>query len=96
MMSLIILPETQSEIDHALDCSNRPDEFRLAIEEMWQTILNQPAIAPRIPRTPCRRFFLPKYPYSAIYFADGDRLIVMAFPHHRQKPGYWKRRLKTI
>lgn len=95
-MILIAQPEAQAEIDNALKHSRQPVDFRLAIQAMWQTVLGQPDIAGQERGSICRRFIMRKYPYSAIYFVDVDRLIVLAFPHHRQRPNYWRRRLKNI
>ncbi len=39
-----------------------------------------------------RRFPLRKFPYSIIYYVRGDELRVIAFAHHRRKPGYWTAR----
>jgi toxin ParE1/3/4 len=93
-MILIIQPEAQAEIDNALDHSSQPVEFRQAIVAMWNLLLGQPEIGSRERGSSFRRFIMQKYPYSAIYFIDGERLIVVAFPHHRQRPNYWKKRLR--
>ncbi|QEL13203.1 hypothetical protein [Limnoglobus roseus] len=94
MMSFIILPDAQDEIDNALANSTQPGELREAINAMWTTLLSQPTIAPRVRRSTCRRFIMQKYPYSAIYQEEADRLVVVAFPHHHQRSGYWRSRLK--
>lgn len=33
------------------------------------------------------------FPYSIIYLVDGDDLVIFAYPHDKQRPGYWKHRL---
>ena len=42
-----------------------------------------------------RRWILPRLPYSIIYDDRPDGLVVLAFAHHKQRPGYWRKRLKT-
>lgn len=45
----------------------------------------------RIP--PIRTARIKGFPYSIVYFVDGDQLVIFAYPHDRQRPGYWTRRL---
>ena len=40
-----------------------------------------------------RRFVFPSFPYSLIYFVEDDVINVVAVPHDRQRPGYWRTRL---
>lgn len=41
-----------------------------------------------------RRFPLHPFPYDLIYHPiDGD-IFVIAFAHHRRRPGYWSSRLQ--
>ncbi len=35
---------------------------------------------------------LHRFPYSIVYKEYTDYIWVAAFPHHRRKPGYWRRR----
>lgn len=39
----------------------------------------------------CRR--LPKYPHNIIYFAQGDRITIIAVAHSKRRPGYWSNRV---
>ena len=41
-----------------------------------------------------RQWILPRLPYSVIYHESDDEVRIIAFAHHKRKPGYWKRRLK--
>ena len=42
-----------------------------------------------------RRFILRKFPYSIIYkFSKKEGIAVIAVMHHKQKPGYWRKRIK--
>lgn len=46
----------------------------------------------RIP--PIRTARIRGFPYSIVYLVDGDQLVIFAYPHDRQRPGYWRRRLE--
>lgn len=35
---------------------------------------------------------LRRYPYGLVYRVDGDQVRVVAVPHNRQLPGFWKGR----
>jgi plasmid stabilization system protein ParE len=37
-----------------------------------------------------RRLVLERFPYSVLYWVDGDTLAVSAIAHHRRRPGYWE------
>ena len=39
-----------------------------------------------------RRFPLPRFPYSIIYYIRGEEFRVIAIAHHARKPEYWGRR----
>lgn len=40
-----------------------------------------------------RRFVLPRFPYSIIYEASEDGVLVIAVAHVSRDPSYWKRRM---
>lgn len=33
------------------------------------------------------------FPYGVVYLVDGDDLVILAYSHDKQRPGYWKHRL---
>lgn len=39
-----------------------------------------------------RRVLLGRFPYSVIFFTSGTTTEVLAFAHHRRRPGYWRSR----
>lgn len=43
---------------------------------------------------PARRHFGPKFPYALIYLDQPERIWIVAVSHFKQRPGYWKERLK--
>ena len=40
-----------------------------------------------------RRCVLRKYPYSIVYKAGGDSIVIYALVHAKRRPDYWKGRL---
>jgi plasmid stabilization system protein ParE len=39
-----------------------------------------------------RRYILRRYPYSLVYRAGADSIVVVAVAHHSRQPGYWQGR----
>lgn len=39
-----------------------------------------------------RRALVPGFPYSLVYHADSNRLVVVAVAHLHRRPGYWRTR----
>jgi plasmid stabilization system protein ParE len=39
-----------------------------------------------------RRLPLSRFPYSIIYYVEGEELRVIALAHHRRRPDYWVNR----
>jgi len=42
-----------------------------------------------------RRYVFPTFPYSLIFFVEGETLHVVAVAHDKRKPGYWRNRLRS-
>ena len=36
---------------------------------------------------------LQKFPYRLVYIEEPGRILVVAVPHDRRRPGYWRRRV---
>ena len=41
-----------------------------------------------------RRYVLPKFPFSLIYFEENGRVVVVALASERKRPGYWLERME--
>jgi toxin ParE1/3/4 len=41
-----------------------------------------------------RRYVFPRYPYSLVYFVEGDVINVVAIAHDKKRPGNWRKRLR--
>ncbi len=94
MKRVILDSEAEREVDNALASSAIADEFRVAIAEAVAGIGANPKQAAQIGRSEIRQYIFTRFPYSIIYLEENDLIRVLAFPHHRQRPGYWKRRLR--
>lgn len=51
-----------------------------------------PKIAPGLG---VRRCVMDRFPYTIPFIVEGDTVIIVAFAHHRRRPGYWIRRVRT-
>lgn len=40
-----------------------------------------------------RRVVLVRFPFSAIYCREDEKLLIVAVAHQRRKPGYWRSRI---
>ena len=93
MKRVVTRSDAEAEMDNALAESSQASEFRAAIQAALDLLATGILVAARVRRTKCRRFLLSPYPYSLIYEETDDAIEIVAFPHHRQRPGYWKDRL---
>jgi hypothetical protein len=102
---LIILDEAEEELIEAEKWYENQrvglgQEFRNAIDEGMERLLKAPLAASPIFNIPAfigaRRIFVKRFPYSIVFIEHGEDLWVVAFAHHRRKPGYWRERLGTV
>ena len=40
-----------------------------------------------------RRMLLQRFPFSVVYAAEADLILVIAIAHHGRQPGYWQARV---
>jgi toxin ParE1/3/4 len=91
---VIISPDAQDEITNALAVSRDAARLRAAIDDGLALIQTNPQIGAAVGRRRGRRYVLTaRIPYSIIYTETADEIRVVAFPHQKQRPGYWKNRL---
>jgi len=96
-------PDAAAELDAAIDwyAEKRPRlgvEFFDAVAVDVDHILAWPDSGRPYPgredRTPALRTKRVRgFPYRIVYLVDGDELVILAYPHDKQRPGYWRRRL---
>ena len=41
-----------------------------------------------------RRYIFDVYPFSLVYFIEDDVIHIVAVPHDKRRPGYWRKRLR--
>lgn len=41
-----------------------------------------------------RGFPLHRYPYTIVYRADSDEILIVAYAHFKRRPGYWRDRIQ--
>ena len=41
-----------------------------------------------------RRYVLPTFPFSLVYFVEQDSVFVVALEHQSRRPGYWRERVR--
>ena len=61
------------------------DEFRRGVE----SVLQYPAAWQRLDDI-YRRYRLHRFPYGIVYRVSEDELMIVAFMHMSQEPGYWQ------
>ena len=67
------------------------DRLREELKRVRRLLLDHPAIgSPGVADT--RKIRLDQFPYSVVYRINGGELRVLAFMHHRCRPGYWRGR----
>ena len=86
-------PPALAEYADALADSQDPSEFQRKVNEALADIASGLTSHAKVRRTPARRCIFTKPPYSIVYTETDDEIRVWAFPHHKQKPGYWMNRL---
>lgn len=68
------------------------DEFSVEMERCVGRLAEHPEIgSPYLAGT--RRVVAHRFPFSVVYRLRGSEVEVIAFAHHRRKPGYWRERI---
>ncbi len=67
------------------------EEFRLRLRAARVTLEEFPA-AGSLHLFDTRRYLLSPYPYYIVYRTDGELVTILAVPHAKQRPGYWRDR----
>jgi len=97
-MNVRYLHAADSELHEAIEYYNdqRPGlgfEFADEVGDTVARITNYPlAWTPLSKRT--RRAQIHRFPYSIIYEARDDLVVIVAIQHHRRKPANWRVRLR--
>ncbi len=65
--------------------------FLDAVEEAVDKVSAEPE-AYQLVGNEVRQKLLQRFPYSILYVVGDDRIRILAVPHHKRRPGYWKSR----
>lgn len=69
------------------------ERFAKAVEEACARTLVFPQ-AGSLAASNLRRVLTAGFPFSVVYRAEKDGILVFAVAHHKRKPGYWKSRMR--
>ena len=67
------------------------DAFQSEAVHSIKAVSDDPLRWPVLSRA-ARRYVFPRFPFSLVYRVRDDRVEVIAFAHHKRKPGYWATR----
>jgi plasmid stabilization system protein ParE len=92
-------PAASAELDEALVWYAQRNPR--AAEGLWREVLRAQAVVKVFPlASPAigantRRIVLHAYPYDLIYARASDVIWIVAYAHHKRRPGYWLERLEN-
>ena len=97
-MKLDIHPDARLEFRDAIayyqDCRDGLGlEFSREIYSSINRIAETPLLWSKLSDN-SRRFLTKRFPYSIIYQALDDEVLIVAVAHQSRKPGFWKDRLR--
>ena len=98
-MKTRFLAPAQQELDAAVEYHNAKvpglgDELFDEVVAAARTICEFPALWPKV-RKDIRRSRLKRFPYSLIYRAGLEEIVIVAVMHNRRRPTYWRSRVKS-
>ena len=64
-------------------------EFLDTVETALHALLEFPDSCPVL-LGETRKLVLKRFPYSVMYWIDGEVIVVTAIAHQRRRPGYWR------
>jgi plasmid stabilization system protein ParE len=92
-----LVPEALREIDDAFEWYRErsvqaADAFVREVTNALALILSAPTLWPHF-EAGTRRYVLRNFPYSVIFREIPRGIEVIAVPHHKRRPKYWRGRL---
>lgn len=98
-MRLSVHPEARREASAATTwyrtrSHDAARDFAPAVRTGVQSIRDRPAAWARWKGSDVRRKISRRFPYSIFYIVEHDAVVIVAIAHHKQRPGYWKSRLR--
>ena len=68
------------------------DDFLDDIQHAIDTVREHPEIGVAAGKG-LHRVLIRRFPFTVIYAADPEQIVVVAIAHQRRRPGYWKGRM---
>lgn len=95
-MKIEFLPIALNELNDAMDYYNLEfsglgDRFKNEIQSALLRIVAFPNAWSLI-NTDIRKCILHKFPYSILYYAANDTILLLAIMHHHRHPDHWIKR----
>ena len=96
MARIVFHPDIASEIKASYEwyqnqAQGLGKDFIAELESAYEAIAELPDTWPKFSKN-CRRFLLSRFPFSVIYQAQNDSILILAVMHNSKKPGYWRNR----
>lgn len=91
-------PEATAELDAAMAWYENQrlglgHDLLSAVRDAFAAIQRSPGVGtPVAARLRSRRVLVKRFPYSVIYIAERESILVLAVAHHAKRPGYWRHR----
>ena len=101
---LVVEPEAEAELEEAAHWyeAQRPGlgpRLIAAVAETVERIRRFPQAGAPVPHVsgdlPARRAVVKWFPYHVVYLLTPVAIRILAFAHHRRRPGYWISRHTT-
>ena len=101
---LVVLPEAAAELNAAadwyearrpglgLELVNAVDHIHAAIETGARGVTS----SSRTLGTGAENLPVARFPYWVVFILRGENAVVVAYAHEKRRPGYWRRRARTI
>ena len=96
MMSILIRPEAEADIEEAFHWHERQrdglgSDFLLCVEDGLEKIRKNPEMYPVVHRN-VRRLLIRRFPYGIFYVAPSDVTIILSVFHGHHDPRIWNSR----
>jgi plasmid stabilization system protein ParE len=93
--------DAQAELQDSINFYNErggsrlADRFKQRIKEGFEAIAANPERFRRDAKNPDIHWYrAQQFPFSILYIVRPDHILIVALPHGRRRPGYWRDRLK--
>ena len=67
-------------------------DFLDAVQHVVDVLRERPMIGPVV-EGDLRKAVVHRFPFTIIYSAEEDELLIIAVAHQRRRPGYWRERI---